>query len=174
MWVWSLDWEDPVEEEMATHSSIPNWRIPWTEEPGGQQPIRPQRVGHNWAIEHAYTRTWEGPNLGRFKTLLTQFFYLWSEVKVAHLCPTLCNPLSCSLPGSSVKEFSRQEYWSGLPFPSPGGSSWPRDQTRVSCIGRRILYPWATRESLKIGQSKLEQFILISQQNNSINVTALQ
>ena len=99
MWVWSLDWEDPVEEEMATHSSIPNWRIPWTEEPGGQQPIRPQRVGHNWAIEHAYTRTWEGPNLGRFKTLLTQFFYLWNEVKVAHLCPTLCDPMDYPVHG---------------------------------------------------------------------------
>ena len=34
--VWSLSWEDPLEKEMATHSSIPVWRIPWTEEPGGQ------------------------------------------------------------------------------------------------------------------------------------------
>ena len=34
-WVQSLDWEDPLEEEMATHSSICAWRIPWTEEPGG-------------------------------------------------------------------------------------------------------------------------------------------
>ena len=37
----------------------------------------------------------------------------------AHLCLTLCVPLDCSLPGSSV-EFFRQEYWSGLPFPPPG------------------------------------------------------
>ena len=39
--------------------------------------------------------------------------------------------------------FSRQEYWSGLPFPFPGESSWPKDQTRIyciSCIGRQILY----------------------------------
>ena len=35
--VWSLGWEDPLEEEMVTHSSIPAWRIPWTEEPGGLQ-----------------------------------------------------------------------------------------------------------------------------------------
>ena len=33
-WIRSLDWEDPLEEEMATHSSTPAWRIPWTEEPG--------------------------------------------------------------------------------------------------------------------------------------------
>ena len=41
-------------------------------------------------------------------------------VSFAQLCPTLCNPMGCSPPGSSVHEFSRQEYWSGLPFPSPG------------------------------------------------------
>ena len=36
-WVWSLGWEDPLEKEMATHSIILAWRIPWTEEPGGLQ-----------------------------------------------------------------------------------------------------------------------------------------
>ena len=45
MWVRSLGWEDPLEEEMATHSSIRAWRIPWTEEPGGLQSIESQRVG---------------------------------------------------------------------------------------------------------------------------------
>ena len=39
--------EDPLEEEMATHSSILAWRIPWTEEPGGLPSIEWQRVGHN-------------------------------------------------------------------------------------------------------------------------------
>ena len=43
----SLGWEDPLEKEMATHSSILAWRIPWTEEPGGLQPIGSQRVGHD-------------------------------------------------------------------------------------------------------------------------------
>jgi len=33
--IWSLGWEDPLEQEMATHSSIFAWKIPWTEEPGG-------------------------------------------------------------------------------------------------------------------------------------------
>ena len=41
-WVWSLGREDPLEEEMATHSSILAWRIPWTEEPGGLQAIGSQ------------------------------------------------------------------------------------------------------------------------------------
>ena len=46
-WVWFLGWEDPLEKEMATHSSIPAWRIPWTEEPGGLQSMGSQRVGRN-------------------------------------------------------------------------------------------------------------------------------
>ena len=46
-WVRSLDGEDPLKEGMATHSSILAWGIPWTEEPGGLQSIRLQRVGHD-------------------------------------------------------------------------------------------------------------------------------
>ena len=49
MWVWSLGWEDPSEESMATHSSILAWRIPWTEEPGGLQSIGLQRIGQDWS-----------------------------------------------------------------------------------------------------------------------------
>ena len=46
-WVLTLGWEDPMEERMATYSSISAWRIPWTEEPGGPQSIVSQRVGHD-------------------------------------------------------------------------------------------------------------------------------
>ena len=45
--VQSLGWEDSLEKEMATHSSILAWRIPWTEEPGGLQSMGLQRVGHD-------------------------------------------------------------------------------------------------------------------------------
>ena len=47
MWVQSPGQEDPLEEGMATHSSILAWRIPWTEELGGLQSIGSQRVKHN-------------------------------------------------------------------------------------------------------------------------------
>ena len=46
-WVQSLGWEDSLEKEMATHSSILTWRIPWTEEPGGLQSMGSQRVRHD-------------------------------------------------------------------------------------------------------------------------------
>ena len=57
MWVWSLSWEDLLEKEMATHSSVLAGRISWIEEPGRLQSIGLQRVGHNWATEHKHTHT---------------------------------------------------------------------------------------------------------------------
>ena len=53
--VGSLGREDPLEEEMAIHSSILAWEIPWTEEPGRAAVLGSQRVGHNRA--HVYTHT---------------------------------------------------------------------------------------------------------------------
>ena len=52
-----LDWEDPLEWEMATHSSILAWRIPWTEEPGGLQPM-------------GVTKSWTRPSYGALPQLL--------------------------------------------------------------------------------------------------------
>ena len=49
----SLDWEDPLEEEMTTHSDILAWKMSWIEEPDGLQSMGSQRVGHNWV----HTRT---------------------------------------------------------------------------------------------------------------------
>ena len=46
-WVQSLGWEDPLEKEMATHSSILAWKIPWMEAPGRLQSMGSQIVGHN-------------------------------------------------------------------------------------------------------------------------------
>ena len=57
-WVQSLGLEDPLQEEMATHSSTLAWRIPWTEEPGGLQFMGLQRVWHAWsdlAFEYSIT-----------------------------------------------------------------------------------------------------------------------
>ena len=47
VWVRSLGWEDPLEKEMATHSSILAWKISWVEEPGRLQAIGSQGVGHD-------------------------------------------------------------------------------------------------------------------------------
>ena len=59
-WAQSPDWEDPLEKEMATHSSTLAWRIPWTEEPDRLQSTGSKRVGHdcvtNFNFSNQYSR----------------------------------------------------------------------------------------------------------------------
>ena len=64
--VGSQGWEDPLEKEMATHSSILTWKIPWTEEPCRLQSMGSQRVGHDWATSLSfYFIFWqEGGSIG--------------------------------------------------------------------------------------------------------------
>src|SRR5574337_293735 len=61
-----------------------------------------------------------GKNTGVGCHFLLQCMKVKSEKEVAQSCPTLCDPMDCSLPGSSSMGFPRQEYWHGLPCPSPG------------------------------------------------------
>ena len=70
--VHSLDREDPLEKEMATHSSILAWEIPWTEEPGGLQSIGSQRVRHDWVTEQ---RQYICPHVN-LSTYFVQYFQL--------------------------------------------------------------------------------------------------
>ena len=53
--VQSLGWEDPLEKETTTHSSILAWRIPWTKEPGGLQSMGSQRVAHDLVHTHTHS-----------------------------------------------------------------------------------------------------------------------
>ena len=55
LYIKSLGRKDPLEEEMATHSSILAWKIPWIEEPGRLQSTGSQRVGQDWVTEHKHT-----------------------------------------------------------------------------------------------------------------------
>ena len=74
----------------------------------------------------------------------------WHEVllgSAAQPCLTLCNAMDCSPPGSSVPGISQARRLEWVAMPSSRGSSWPRDWTRVSCTGRRILYRWAAGEA---------------------------
>ena len=74
-WVQSLGWEDPLEKEMATHSSTLAWKIPWTEEPGGLQSMGSQRVGHNGATS---------PHLFHFN-MFSGFTYLVMCIRTSFL-----------------------------------------------------------------------------------------
>ena len=66
---------------------------------------------------------------------------------VAQLCPTLCDLVDCSLPGSSVHGILETGILEWVAIPFSRGSSWPRDWTQVSCIAGGFLTNWATRET---------------------------
>ena len=108
--VQSLGQEDPLEKEMAKHSSTLAWRIPWTEEPGRLQSTGLQGVRHDWAtslsliISERHVLTILLLLLFRWSVVSDSFATLWTAAHQASL---------------SVG-FSRQEYWSGLPCSSPG------------------------------------------------------
>ena len=73
---------------------------------------------------------------------------LWQPSETAQLCPTLCNPMDCSLPGSSVHGILQARILEWVAISFSRGSSKPRDQTQVSCIAGRCFILWATREAL--------------------------
>ena len=79
-WVWSLGGEDPLEKEMATHSSILAWKTPWMEKPDGLQSMESQRVGHDWVTslclsEGIRERVWH--IITSEYVLITLFFCVW-------------------------------------------------------------------------------------------------
>ena len=69
-----LSWEDPLENRMATHSSILAWRIPWTEECGGLQSMGSKRTGHDWVTD-TFTSTFKAS----FFYKRIDFMTLWEK-----------------------------------------------------------------------------------------------
>ena len=149
MWVQFLNQEDPLEEGMATHSSILAWRIPWTEEPGGLQSTRVTKsqtrlkglsssmckIFYRCVVKYLYMNIRHQKQNHKARCLSPE-----GEIQVC-VCVCLCGTHICMCPFSHVQlsvtpwtvahqaplsmGFSRQEYWSELPFPSPGDLSDP-------------------------------------------------
>ena len=96
--IWSLGWMDLLWKEMATHSSILAWRIPWTEESGGLQSIAPQSWTQlKWLrmSTHTWGNLWCSSPCSRRITAT-------AAAKSLQSCPTLCDPIDSSPLGSSV------------------------------------------------------------------------
>ena len=70
-----------------------------------------------------------------------------SESEVAQSCPTLCDPMDYSLPGSSIHEISQARILEQIVISFSSGSSWPRDRTGVSHIEGRLFTVWTSREA---------------------------
>ena len=148
------------EKEMATHSSVLTWRIPRTGEPGGLPSMGSHRVGHDWSDLAAAAaawgeKVWQIQRLKEISEPRVQNEVKWSEV--AQSCPTLCDPMDCSLPGSSLHGIlqARVLEWVAISFSR--GSSWPRDWTQVSRIPGRRFNLWA------ISLCKIASLLIISE-----------
>ena len=144
-------------KEMATHSSVLAWRIPGSGEPGGLPSVgshsrtRLKRLSNSSSKILGNQEYWFSTLLKEtLKILLTLVLNLLllcysdpsnlltvagNSISAESLqsCPTLCDPIDRSPPGSPVPGFSRQEHWSGLPFPSPMHESekWKLSLSRV-------------------------------------------
>ena len=138
------------------------WRIPGTEEPVGLPSMGSHRVGHDrrdlaaaaapyYLCTYLFKTIWQGSDwvwnvlYSRARQIRVKqiFSFSWSEV--AQLCPALCDPMNCSLPGSFVREIfqARVLEWVAISFSR--GCSQPRDWTWVSRIAGRCFTIWATR-----------------------------
>ena len=107
---------------MATHSSVLAWRIPGTGEPGGLPSMGSHRVGRDWS------------DLAEAASI-TECFH----AKSLQLCLTLCDPMDCSLPGSSVHGITQVRILEWVAMFSSRWPSWSRDQTHISCWGEVVL-----------------------------------
>ena len=130
MQVQSLGWQDAWEGEMATHSSILAWEIPWTEETGRLQSMGSPRVGHGLATEHTRTSiTIDSMMEGAQGTKIWQkteaempFLFLASSSTYKCHCAQsrlpLCDPMNCYLPGSAVHGIfqARILEWAAISF----------------------------------------------------------
>ena len=103
---------------------------------------QPTRLPHPWDSP--------GKNTGVGCHFLLQCMKVKSKSEVTQSCPTLSDPMDCSLPGSSIHGIFQARVLEWVAISSSKGSSWPRHWTHisVSCIGRWILYHWATWEGL--------------------------
>ena len=130
---------------METHSSILAWKISWTEEPGRLQSMGSQKVGHDLVTEQQHA----------FHGLMTCFcccdcttvypFTYWrtswllSRYRVSRSVVRLCDPMDCSLPGSSVHGILQARILEQITISFSRGSSQPRDGTMP------LFYPALTR-----------------------------
>ena len=128
--VWSLDQEDPLSWEMATHSSIIAWRIPWTEEPGGLQSLGSQSVRQdcsNLTYTHSLISSWGLLEGVKVNWIITRTWYCWSK--------TQCNMRV------QKKDWASLHPWHLLSF----GLPWWIDAFELWCWRRLLRVPWTAR-----------------------------
>ena len=166
-WGWSLGWEDPLEKEIAAHSSIFARRIPWAEVPSRLQSMGLQTVGHDWATLTIFIwgfildeKNAQGKMCNKY-IVPSYDNWLWKillEIQQTDSrrkmgIKTTCE--SCSFVSNSLRPYgdyivhgilqARILEWVAFPFSR--GSSQSRDRTQVSRIAGGFFTSWVTREA---------------------------
>ena len=95
----------------------------------------------------AFKRTYINWHFHEELVNVVPYLYICLRAKLLQSCLTLCDPMDCSPLGTSVHRILQARIVKWVVIPFSRGSSWPRNQTCVSCIGRWILYHWTTREA---------------------------
>ena len=130
-------WEDPLEKEMATHSSILAWKIPWMKEPGRLQSMGSQRVGHDWA---------NSLHFSNIREILNHVFLIMIDAcKLFHFhalekeMATHSSVLAWRIPGTgepggllSMGSHRVGHNWSNLAYSHIGGEGTSRSSQRTS------------------------------------------
>ena len=154
--VQSLGQEDPLEKGMATHSSIRAWKIPWFFPVNWLFTSGGQSIGASASVLPVNIQGWFPLELTGLISLLYGKVKV-KESKVTQSCPTLCDPMDCSLPGSSVQRIFQARILEWVAVSSSRGSSWSRDRNQVShTAGRQTLYHLSHQGSpseVKVAQS---------------------
>ena len=167
-WVWSLGWEDALEEEMATCSSILVWEVPQREEPGGLQSMGSQRAGWDLVTKNTQANqarvgflAFSGKSQNTEESWLAVFSFWNKENKnfqpdlfrIVCVCAkslqswlTLCDPMDCSPPGSSLHRISQARILEWVAMPSSRGSSPPKTKLASTAL-QADSYSWAARET---------------------------
>ena len=110
---------------------------------------------------HTHTHVYEGMGRVSVCVLCVRIYNVYisklveSESEVAQSCPTLCDPMDCSLPGSSIHGILQARILEWVAISFSRGSSQPRDWIRVSRIAGRCFNLWATREAPELVESSL-------------------
>ena len=155
MWetcIQSLGHEDPLEKEMAPHSCILAWRIPWTgpmgysswickESDTAQQVTLSLSFFHKMCILHIYIYAYT--HVYSYKYMRAYMCVCIHVCVSVQSCLTLCCSTDCSPPGSTVHGTSQTRILEWVAIFYSRGSSWPRDWTPVSCVyctSRWIIY----------------------------------
>ena len=118
---------------MATHSSILAWKIPWTEAPGGslhgggKESDMTDSIAQHMRSEIVRSICRLYFTMFPLKRHFTSSLFLYVSAKLCQLCPTLCDPVDCSLPGFSAHGHSPGKNTEWVAMPSSRGSSRPGD-----------------------------------------------